>query len=257
MISEDPARAGLNWYIYAENNPLFYIDPFGLDIVAARAYAESFGATVTWTGNYTLNGVTYANATVYYHDKSLKITGKLENGCLMIDDSVLNNRFGWRSPWVPSIEQEYLKEDWAFNVGLGVVGLTGSYSMLIAGEGIAASSATGLIGAGTGASITISQVAQPTIAVIGSHPEYIVKAQQIGARFFQVPPHIWDKMTPAAQRAANIQFLDRAIAEGAHFIIESSKAVTNYEPGLRMEIEYLLNAGYMWANNRTMLIPGI
>ncbi len=30
FITEDPARDGLNWYIYANNNPVNYIDPWGL-----------------------------------------------------------------------------------------------------------------------------------------------------------------------------------------------------------------------------------
>ena len=31
FISEDPAKAGLNWYAYCENNPVNKIDPTGLD----------------------------------------------------------------------------------------------------------------------------------------------------------------------------------------------------------------------------------
>ena len=31
FISEDPARAGFNWYVYCENNPIMYVDPWGLD----------------------------------------------------------------------------------------------------------------------------------------------------------------------------------------------------------------------------------
>ncbi len=30
FISEDPVRDGLNWYVYAGNNPVLFVDPFGL-----------------------------------------------------------------------------------------------------------------------------------------------------------------------------------------------------------------------------------
>ena len=30
FISEDPAKSGLNWYVYCENNPLKFVDPTGL-----------------------------------------------------------------------------------------------------------------------------------------------------------------------------------------------------------------------------------
>ncbi len=30
FISEDPAKSGLNWYVYCENNPLKFVDPWGL-----------------------------------------------------------------------------------------------------------------------------------------------------------------------------------------------------------------------------------
>ena len=30
FITEDPAQSGTNWYVYANNNPLIYIDPWGL-----------------------------------------------------------------------------------------------------------------------------------------------------------------------------------------------------------------------------------
>lgn len=33
MLSEDPARQGTNWYIYCNNNPVNYIDPYGLDAI--------------------------------------------------------------------------------------------------------------------------------------------------------------------------------------------------------------------------------
>ena len=33
FITEDPAKAGLNWYVYANNNPIMYIDPLGEDAI--------------------------------------------------------------------------------------------------------------------------------------------------------------------------------------------------------------------------------
>jgi len=30
MLSEDPIKAGLNWYVYCNNNPVMFIDPWGL-----------------------------------------------------------------------------------------------------------------------------------------------------------------------------------------------------------------------------------
>ena len=31
FLTEDPARAGLNWYVYCGNNPVMFVDPSGLD----------------------------------------------------------------------------------------------------------------------------------------------------------------------------------------------------------------------------------
>lgn len=45
FISADPARQGLNWYVYCNNNPLMYVDPDGLDYDPALAvkYALTYG----------------------------------------------------------------------------------------------------------------------------------------------------------------------------------------------------------------------
>ena len=32
FTTEDPAKSGLNWYAYCENNPVKYVDPWGLDV---------------------------------------------------------------------------------------------------------------------------------------------------------------------------------------------------------------------------------
>jgi len=41
FISEDPARQGTNWYIYANNNPILYIDPSGMVYIIAWSYGSS------------------------------------------------------------------------------------------------------------------------------------------------------------------------------------------------------------------------
>ena len=87
--SEDPIRDGLNWYTYCAGNPIAYIDPFGLAEVGLRAYAESFGANVTWNGKT-------GYATISYHGITESYAGKInKEGRMIIDDSVLNSKFGF------------------------------------------------------------------------------------------------------------------------------------------------------------------
>ena len=43
FTTEDPIRSGLNWYIYANNNPLKFVDPTGLEIVKQSSYFSMTG----------------------------------------------------------------------------------------------------------------------------------------------------------------------------------------------------------------------
>ncbi len=45
MLSEDPARAGLNWYTYCGNNPIAFIDPYGLDAVLINKRIDNASKT--------------------------------------------------------------------------------------------------------------------------------------------------------------------------------------------------------------------
>jgi hypothetical protein len=126
------------------------------------------------------------------------------------------------------------------------------------GEGLLFAGSLGIAKAGiaAGTAITASAATATTpLVVIGSNPEYVLKAQSIDAKFFQVPTRIWETMTAAEQLLANQTFLDRAIARGSHFIIESSKSVSEYGLGLQMEIQYLLDHGYKFVKNGLKLIP--
>jgi RHS repeat-associated protein len=45
FTTEDPARDGGNWYVYCGDNPLIYVDPWGLAEVWLREWVESRGGT--------------------------------------------------------------------------------------------------------------------------------------------------------------------------------------------------------------------
>jgi len=91
FTQEDPARAGLNWYTYCSNNPVNFIDPWGLVEVGLRAYAATYeGSTVSWDDKT-------GYATVTYNGKTLTVKGTSDNtrdGRIYIDDSKFVNAFG-------------------------------------------------------------------------------------------------------------------------------------------------------------------
>ena len=45
FISEDPAMDGLNWYAYCTDNPVNFVDPWGLEyvVVSGGHYGEGYG----------------------------------------------------------------------------------------------------------------------------------------------------------------------------------------------------------------------
>jgi len=40
FLTEDPAGAGVNWYIYCENNPITFVDPFGLERIVTSGGSD-------------------------------------------------------------------------------------------------------------------------------------------------------------------------------------------------------------------------
>ena len=46
FITEDPIRDGTNWYIYCGNNPVMYVDPWGLSKMGDEKYSESARDTI-------------------------------------------------------------------------------------------------------------------------------------------------------------------------------------------------------------------
>ena len=44
--SEDPARSGLNWYVYCGGNPLAFVDPLGLDAILINKNVDNFAGYI-------------------------------------------------------------------------------------------------------------------------------------------------------------------------------------------------------------------
>jgi hypothetical protein len=91
--------------------------------------------------------------------------------------------------------------------------------------------------------------------VIGHYPEYLQVGEAIGARAFSIAPDVWRSMSPAAQWAANKNFLDEGIAAGAEFVMATRRGDIRVGTALAKEVDYLLQRGYQWAENGLSLIP--
>ncbi|MFH1830520.1 MAG: M48 family metalloprotease [Pseudomonadota bacterium] len=91
--------------------------------------------------------------------------------------------------------------------------------------------------------------------VLGRYPRYIELANEIGARKFDVPMNVWNKMTAAEKWAANQKFLDRLIRRGDEIILATPvrdiKDLTGY---FRHELDYLIQKGYRLNIDGTRMI---
>ena len=74
FINEDPAKDGLNWYVYANNNPIMFVDPLGLAIRPLTEIAAERGLAVTW------NGKSGAGWLVTVDGSTLTLNQQYENG---------------------------------------------------------------------------------------------------------------------------------------------------------------------------------
>lgn len=91
--------------------------------------------------------------------------------------------------------------------------------------------------------------------VLGRYPRYIELADEIGARKFDIPMNVWNKMTATEKWAANQKFLDRLIKRGDEIIlavpVNNVSDLTGY---FRQELDYLIQKGYRLDAAGTRLI---
>jgi hypothetical protein len=85
-------------------------------------------------------------------------------------------------------------------------------------------------------------------AVLGkfeNKPNFQRVAEHLGVKSLNIPQHIYDKMTPAQQWAANQKMLDRAIARGGDFLLDKPiKDISSTSGGLKKELDYLSDKGF-------------
>lgn len=83
------------------------------------------------------------------------------------------------------------------------------------------------------------------VTVLGKYPEYLEMAESIGARRFNVPTNVWNKMTSVEQWAANQKFLDRTILQSDQIVLSNPvKNIKEVSGAFRKELEYLIQNGF-------------
>jgi RHS repeat-associated protein len=102
------------------------------------------------------------------------------------------------------------------------------------------------------------QAGNKVAAVIGkfsNSPNYLEVAEKIGAKKFNIPQHVWEKMSESQRWAANQKFLDRAIARGGDFILDKPiKDIGSVSGELRKELNYLGQRGYQLSGDGSRMI---
>jgi hypothetical protein len=114
FLAEDPIRDGLNWYAYAGNNPLFYLDPFGLYEVSIRDFVGWYGGSVsandyTRVSTFTINGVSLYVGYSGANDYGINIEN-VNKSLIAKDHTQLYSYFS-KALGIPSIQEEALRED--------------------------------------------------------------------------------------------------------------------------------------------------
>ena len=90
FITEDPIWDGLNWYAYCGNNPVMFVDPWGLanKYVPLRKTMDQLGGSVIWdnNNNHAYAGLNGKTATFYAGDEN---GSYIKDGTMYVNDDML------------------------------------------------------------------------------------------------------------------------------------------------------------------------
>jgi hypothetical protein len=92
------------------------------------------------------------------------------------------------------------------------------------------------------------------ITVLGSFPIYEELGQQIGAKYLDVNPGIWGKLSADSRWALNRDFLDNAIKMGNDFVLSNNGLKAAEGTTFYKEIQYMLSKGYKLSPDGLRLI---
>ncbi len=92
------------------------------------------------------------------------------------------------------------------------------------------------------------------MSVLGHYPEYVKLAESLGARRFQIPPSVWNKMSAAEQWTANTKFLDRMILRGDNIRLATPLNQVKQNSWFARELEYLYGKGYKASSDGLWLV---
>ncbi len=151
------------------------------------------------------------------------------------------------SPFVEIATGKSVESDFTEDKSRVVSGAEGAI-MLIPGGKVAGTIAK------TAERVVFKTAAKEGATVLGHYPEYVKLAEQIGARRFQIPTNVWNKMSAAEQWTANTKFLDRMILRGDN--IRLATPLNQVKPGsfFQKELNYLFDKGYKVSSDGLWLV---